>query len=202
VTRLSAPQNYWYYHLWHPLDHVESALSIGPAVPILQKGPPLYVLIHERYRCETGVAVMWRAADRHHHMAKVVQQATQLLKPRRCPCVPPVVPLLLGRVCTLPSPHRNPQSLKADRHFETNGWWVCCAFWNSVCMACVATRPPCVWPCLLWWRLLTCCACRCLLLPPRFYVEDAVSNIMKNRYVITMPLMGMPVSFLFATEAA
>jgi hypothetical protein len=27
-----------------------------------------------------------------------------------------------------------------------------------------------------------------------FYVEDAVTNLMKNRYVITMPLMGMPVS--------
>jgi hypothetical protein len=27
-----------------------------------------------------------------------------------------------------------------------------------------------------------------------FYVDDAVTNLMKNRYVITMPLMGMPVS--------
>jgi hypothetical protein len=27
-----------------------------------------------------------------------------------------------------------------------------------------------------------------------FYVDNAVVNLMKNRYVITMPLMGMPVS--------
>jgi hypothetical protein len=27
-----------------------------------------------------------------------------------------------------------------------------------------------------------------------FYVDDALTNLMKNRYVITMPLMGMPVS--------
>jgi len=26
-----------------------------------------------------------------------------------------------------------------------------------------------------------------------FYVEDSVKNLMKNRYVITMPYMGMPV---------
>jgi hypothetical protein len=43
-------QKYYYYHLWHPLDHVEAAWSLGPAVPIIQKGPPLYTLIHERYR--------------------------------------------------------------------------------------------------------------------------------------------------------
>jgi hypothetical protein len=29
-------QVYHYYHLWHPLDHVESAWSLAPAVPGLQ----------------------------------------------------------------------------------------------------------------------------------------------------------------------
>jgi len=43
-------QHYHYYHLWHPLDHVESTWSMGAKVPIMQKGPPVYVLIHERYR--------------------------------------------------------------------------------------------------------------------------------------------------------
>ena len=27
-----------------------------------------------------------------------------------------------------------------------------------------------------------------------FWVEDSVKNLMKNRYVITMPYMGIPVS--------
>eukprot|EP00775_Hariotina_reticulata_P003868 gene3868-4123_t len=40
---------YYYYHLWHPLDHVESAWSFGPTVPGLQNGN-IYTLIHERYR--------------------------------------------------------------------------------------------------------------------------------------------------------
>lgn len=43
-------QHYHYYHLWHPLDHVESTWAMGSKVPIMQKGPPVYVLIHERYR--------------------------------------------------------------------------------------------------------------------------------------------------------
>ena len=52
ITTVASPlqQKYYYYHLWHPLDHVEAAWSLGPAVPIIQKGPPLYTLIHERYR--------------------------------------------------------------------------------------------------------------------------------------------------------
>lgn len=28
-----------------------------------------------------------------------------------------------------------------------------------------------------------------------FWVEDSVKNLAKNRYVITMPYMGLPVSF-------
>lgn len=82
---------YYYYHLWHPLDHVEAAWSLGPAVPIIQKGPPLYTLIHERYR--------------------------------------------------------NPEGFKGSRHYETNGW---------------------------------------------FYVADSIMNLARNRYVITMPLLGLP----------
>ncbi|KAF8065440.1 F-box protein [Scenedesmus sp. PABB004] len=82
---------YYYYHLWHPLDHVEAAWTLGPAVPLLQKGPPIYTLIHERYR--------------------------------------------------------NPEGSTMTRHYETNGW---------------------------------------------FYVHDSITNLMKNRYVITMPLMGLP----------
>jgi hypothetical protein len=50
VLICTALQHYHYYHLWHPLDHVESAWTMGPTVPLLQKGPPVYVLIHERYR--------------------------------------------------------------------------------------------------------------------------------------------------------
>lgn len=83
--------HYYYYHLWHPLDHVEAAWALGPKVPFVQKGMPIYTLIHERYR--------------------------------------------------------NVPGFPYDRHYETNGW---------------------------------------------FYVDDAVTNLMKNRYVITMPLMGMP----------
>jgi hypothetical protein len=43
-------QHYYYYHLWHPLDHVEAAWTLGPKVPFIQKGMPIYTLIHERYR--------------------------------------------------------------------------------------------------------------------------------------------------------
>jgi hypothetical protein len=43
-------QHYYYYHLWHPLDHVEAAWALGPKVPFVQKGMPIYTLIHERYR--------------------------------------------------------------------------------------------------------------------------------------------------------
>jgi hypothetical protein len=65
---------------------------VGPAVPILQRGPPLYTLIHERYR--------------------------------------------------------NTKSDTSGRFYETDGW---------------------------------------------FYVSDALNNLPKNRYVITMPVMGLTV---------
>eukprot|EP00775_Hariotina_reticulata_P003867 gene3867-4122_t len=81
---------YHYYHLWHPLDHVQSAWTLAPAVPGLQAGF-LYTLIHERYR--------------------------------------------------------NPSDWKFDRSYETNGW---------------------------------------------FFVSDPVSNMLKNRFYITMPLLGLP----------
>lgn len=50
VSCLLPLQHYYYYHLWHPLDHVEAAWALGPKVPFVQKGMPIYTLIHERYR--------------------------------------------------------------------------------------------------------------------------------------------------------
>lgn len=82
---------YYYYHLWHPLDHVESAWSFGPKNPLTQQGMPIYAYIHERYR-----------------------------------------PL---------------ENSKSGRNYETNGW---------------------------------------------FFADDSIMNLMKNRFVITMPLMGIP----------
>jgi len=89
-------KHYYYYHLWHPLDHVESAIKLAPAIHQNNRGIPLYALIHERYR--------------------------------------------------------NPKNFKGDRHFETNGW---------------------------------------------FFVEDAMGNLLKNRFVVDMNLMGLNLWTLF-----
>jgi hypothetical protein len=87
-------QHYYFYHLWHPLDHVESGIRIKPSLkPFLDKGSMLESLVHERYR--------------------------------------------------------NPKNFTLNRHYEVNGW---------------------------------------------FTVQDPISNSLKNRLVMTMPVLGVDVS--------
>jgi hypothetical protein len=44
-------KSYYFYHLWHPLDHVEAAIKMAPSTaPGNILGSSIYTLINERYR--------------------------------------------------------------------------------------------------------------------------------------------------------
>ena len=87
-------QHYYFYHLWHPLDHVEAGIRVRPNLkPFLDRSAQLETLIHERYR--------------------------------------------------------NPKNFTLNRNYELNGW---------------------------------------------LSVADPISNALKNRMVMTMPIMGIDVS--------